>query len=140
MRVPLTLGLLALSLVPSQVLARDFNEPALADAAGELADPARQQQVATMAGAMVAALMQLPVGGMLRAAADMAGQDAGAIDPDATVADLAGDHAADAPAAVAERLPQMMGMMAQMAGAMDQMVPHLRDMAETMKREMPRAD
>jgi hypothetical protein len=121
-------------------VARDFNEPELAEAAGELADPARQEQVAAMAGAMIEAVMRMPVGGMMQAAADMAGKDAGEIDPATTLADLAGDDAADAPAEIAERLPQMMGMMAQMAGAMDAMVPQLRDMAETMRRELPQAE
>ena len=140
MRVPLTICVLALSLAPAAAVARDFNEPELAEAAGELADPARQEQVAAMAGAMIEAVMRMPVGGMMQAAAAMAGKDAGEIDPATTLADLAGDDAADAPAEIAERLPQMMGMMAQMAGAMDAMVPQLRDMAETMRRELPQAE
>jgi hypothetical protein len=139
-RVPLIAGVIALSLVPATLVARDFNEPALGAAAAELADPARQEQVGALAGAMIGALMQLPVGGILRAPAEMDGSDAEAIDPATTVADLAGDDAAQAPQAAAEQLPRMMGMMAQMAGALDGMIPQLREMAETMARDLPPAE
>jgi hypothetical protein len=136
-RVPFAVSLVALALAPVPALAEDMNDPALAEAAAQLSDPARQEQVGAMAQAMIGAMLQLPVGGMLRAAAEMAGEDAADIDPATTIADMAGPEAQQAPAEIAERLPQMMGAMATMVGALDTMLPQLRDMAETMRRELP---
>ena len=44
----------------------------------------------------------------------------------AAVADLAGADAQNVPDEMAERLPQMMGAMASMVGALDTMLPQLR--------------
>jgi hypothetical protein len=136
-RAPLIVSVLALSLVPLSAQAKDYNEPALGEAAEELSDPVRQEQVGAIAGAMIEAVMRMPVGPMLRAAAEMGGEDPDGIDPETTVADKVGDRAADAPREVAEKLPQMMGMMASMAGVLDGMIPQLREMAQTMRRELP---
>jgi methyl-accepting chemotaxis protein len=139
MRVPLTASLACalVALTPLPALADEVDDSGLADVAGDLSDPARQEQIGAMAGAMMEAMLQMPVGPMLRAAAEMAGRDAEDIDPDTRLADVAGEDAADAPREVAERVPQMMGVMAGMAGAMEQMLPQLREMAETMRRSLP---
>jgi hypothetical protein len=138
-RVPFAVSLVALALAPVPALANDIGEPALADAAAELSDPVRQEQAAVMVEAMMGALMQMPVGPMMRAAADMAGEDPEAIDPDTRVADIAGPQAAEAGAEMSRRLPQMMEAMAGMAGALDAMLPQLRAMAETMRTQLPEA-
>lgn len=139
MRVPQFASLLlaATTLAPVPALAEELDEPGLSGVMEEMSDPVRQEQMGAMAGAMVEAMMQMPVGPMLRAAAEMAGEDADDIDPDTRLSDVAGEDAARAPREVADRVPQMMGMMAGMAGALDQMLPHLRTMAETMRRNMP---
>lgn len=127
----------ALSLVAAPAHAEDIDSGGLSAAVDELQDPVRQEQVGTMAEAMTRAMLAMPVGPMLRAAAEMSGEDPEAIDPDATVADLAGPDADGAADEIAERVPQMMGMMAGMAGALETMLPQLRDMAETMRRTLP---
>ena len=136
MRLTLLAPLAVLALLPAPAFAETGDE-ALDQAAAELSDPARQAQVSAMAGAMIEAMMHMPVGPMLRAAADMAGEDPEAIDPDTTVADLAGDDAQGASAEVADKVPAMMQAMAGMSGAMATMLPHLREMAETMRRSLP---
>ena len=139
MRVPFAVSFasLAIALASTPAAANEIADPGLGRAAAELSDPVRQEQVGAMAEAMIGAMMQMPVGGMMRAAAEMAGEDPADIDPDTTVADLAGADAQNVPDEMAERLPQMMGAMASMVGALDTMLPQLRDMAETMRRELP---
>ena len=134
MRVPLFAVLLAVAAVPVPALASEVEDGGLGDAAAAMADPARQQQVATMAQAMLGMLMEMPVGPMLQSAARMRGEDPAAIDPDTRIADLAGPQAQDMPGEVAARVPQMMGAMAQMAGAFEAMLPQLRAMAESLPR------
>jgi len=115
----------------------EAQERAFADAVDTMADPAVQEQAALMAAMLVGAVMEMPVGPLAEAAAQMAGEDAPAIDPDARVRDLVGPQAANAPEIVAERLPEMMQAMAGMAGTFEQLLPQMRAIAENYAREMP---
>jgi len=132
MAVPATLAL-----CPVPALASDEADEQLGEVAAELSDPERQAQASAMAGAMIAAMLDMPVGELLRSAAEIAGEDPEDVDPDTTVADMAGDDAAAMPGRVAERVPEMMGAMAGMSDALAAMLPRFREMAETMRRTLP---
>lgn len=137
MRIAATAAaLLAISL-PSHALAQDAGEGELSPVIESMSDPATQEQTALMAAMLVGALMEMPVGPLAEAAATMAGKDAPAIDPDARVRDLVGPEAGRAPEVIAERLPEMMEAMAGMAGALEQMLPQLRELAERLPQEIP---
>lgn len=127
-------------LMPLPALAQDADGEVLADAAATLDDPMMQEQAGMMAAMMVGALLEMRVGPLAEAMAEIAGEDAPAIDPDARLADMVGPEAAEAPARVAERVPQMMGAMASLAGAFEEMLPQLREMAARLPRELPRRD
>jgi hypothetical protein len=100
--------------------------------AEKLADPALQAEVAKMAETMTAVMLDMPVGPMARAAAELEGKDPEAVDPDLTVRDLAGPEAADAPREIAVRVPQMMAALATLAVALEEMLPQLRAIGERM--------
>ena len=113
-------------LTPLPALAQDL-ESDTREIAGELSDPVRQAQIATMAEVMADAVLDLPVGPFLRAAETMAGRDPEYVDPDLRVGDIAGPDAVRAPREFADRLPEMMGAMAGMAVAMEAVLPQLRE-------------
>jgi len=105
--------------------------------AKDLADPELQAEVAVMAQAMASAMLDMKIGPMARAAAEMEGKDPEAVDPDLTVRDVAGPEATDAPREIAVRVPQMMGAMATLAVAFEQMLPQLRAIGEQAERSLP---
>lgn len=96
-------------------------------AAEDLRDPATQERIAGTMDAAMDAMLGMPAGPLLRAMAEIAGDDPEAIDPDLRVGDLVGPEAADAPREFAYRLPAMMASMAAMAAAMEQMLPEMRE-------------
>ena len=138
--------------VPAPVLAQEaealpdpdvaMNE-ALYRAASEMADPERQEQVAAMAGTVLEAMMDMPVGPLMRAAETMAGRDGEDIDPDLTLADVAGPDALDSADEISERVPEMMQTLAAFAYAMDGVLPEMRrameGAAERMAKDLPRS-
>ena len=86
------------ALVPLPALAQDAAEDSgLARAAEEMRDPVRQEQVAVMAEAVIASLLEMPVGNLLRSAAEIAGEDPEEIDPNTTLREAAGPGANEAP-------------------------------------------
>lgn len=129
MRYALTALAAAAALASSPALATEDDTAQLAK---QLADPDMQAQVAAMAEMMTAVMLDMKVGPLMRAAAEMEGKDPAAVDPGLTVRDLAGPEAADAPHEIAVRVPQMMGALATLAVAMEQMLPQLRAMGEQM--------
>jgi hypothetical protein len=138
MRYPTLLAAAAIALLPVPALAEpEPEEGEISSTARELADPVRQEQLAAMAGAVMEAMLEMPAAPLLRAAAEMAGEDPEAVDPDTRMADLAGPEAADAPREVAEKLPQMMGAMAALAVAFEGMLPHMRAMGEDLADDFP---
>jgi hypothetical protein len=139
MRIAATAAALLAVTVPGHALAQEAEGSELSSAIDTMSDPAMQEQVGLMAAMLVGALMEMPVGPLAEAASTMAGEDAPAIDPDARVRDLVGPEAGRAPEVIAERLPEMMEAMAGMAGALEQMLPHLRDLADRLPRDLPQS-
>ena len=68
----------------------------------------------------------------------MSGEDPEAIDENVTIGELAGPEAAEAPHAMAERLPQMMGALALLATSLETMLPAMREAAERIEDAAPR--
>lgn len=101
-----------------------------------LSDPDRQQSLAQTLAALSEAFLDLPLAPMARAAAQAAGEDPGAIDPDLTLRRMSPD-AERVPEELSARVPEMMGAMAGMAEGMDAMLPALRQMAERMEQSLP---
>jgi hypothetical protein len=122
----------ACALAPAPLLAQDRPSDA-GRLAEELSDPATQEQLATMAEAMAGVMLDMPVAPLLRAAAQVAGEDPDYVNPDARVADLVGPEAAEAPREFARELPRMMGVMAGLAVAMEDMLPRLAEIGERVR-------
>ncbi|MEO6152965.1 MAG: hypothetical protein ABIT09_04510, partial [Croceibacterium sp.] len=76
----------------------------------------------------------LPVGPLLRAAATIAGEDPESVDPDTRVRDVIGPEAAAAPRVFAARVPVMMGAMAEMSAALEDMLPRLAEIGERARQ------
>jgi hypothetical protein len=126
------------ALLPAPALAQEADSETR-HLAEELRDPVRQEQMAAMIEAMAGVFLEVPVAPLICAAAEMAGEDPDAIDPDATVGDLVGPEAADAPREMAQRLPQMMAAMAGAAVALEDMLPRLAEIGERAREAGSRA-
>ena len=128
------------ALAPVPALARDNG---MAEAAQQLNDPQLQSTIAAAMAALSEAMMGIKMAplakameGMGRSAGD---QDAAAdIDPDATLGDMMGPEARDMPQQMASQVPQMMGAMAGMAGAMEAMLPQFEELGKRLRRDLPR--
>ena len=126
------------ALVPLPALAQDAAEDSgLARAAEEMRDPVRQEQVAVMAEAVIASLLEMPVGNLLRSAAEIAGEDPEEIDPNTTLREAAGPGANEAPRLAARALPKMMSATGALAGALETMLPEMRRIGEDIARNLP---
>ncbi|WP_133303999.1 hypothetical protein [Aurantiacibacter aquimixticola] len=130
-------ALLTSASLAAPAAAQETEERPLAGLTEAMEDPATQEQVSHTVAALVGALMEMPVGPLVEAMGEMTGEPGPDIDPDARIRDLMGAEAADAPEIVAERLPAMMGAMAQMAGAFEAVLPQLREAAESLPRDLP---
>ncbi|MEO6389062.1 MAG: hypothetical protein ABIT16_11895 [Croceibacterium sp.] len=117
----------ACSLLPVAAMAQDVDAHRMAD---KLHDPATQEQISRAAEVMTDAVLGMPAGPLMRAMAEANGRDPEAVDPDLRVGDLIGPDAADARDEFAHRLPQMMGALAGLAAAFEDMLPELRDRIE----------
>ena len=126
------------ALMPLPALAQDAAEDSgLALAAEEMRDPVRQEQVAVMAEAVIASLLEMPVGNLLRSAAEIAGEDPEEIDPNTTLREAAGPGADEAPRLAARALPKMMSATGALAGALETMLPEMRRIGEDIARNLP---
>lgn len=126
------------ALAPLPALAQDVAEDSgLARAAEEMRDPVRQEQVAVMAEAVIASLLEMPVGNLLRSAAEIAGEDPEDIDPNTTLREAAGPGADEAPRLAARALPKMMSATGALAGALETMLPEMRRIGEDIARNLP---
>ena len=126
------------ALAPLPALAQDVAEDSgLARAAEEMRDPVRQEQVAVMAEAVIASLLEMPVGNLLRSAAEIAGEDPEDIDPNTTLREVAGPEADEAPRLAAKALPKMMSATGALAGAIETMLPEMRRIGEDIARQLP---
>ena len=145
-RLAVSAALTALALAPAPAQARDRPLARMID---ELTDPARQDQLAGALEGLTEALLDLKVAPLLKAAERAApGRAPRDIDPDATLADLAGPGARDMPRQLSSKLPMMMDLMGAMAGEMEGMLPELEAMGkrlegklgEAARRERPHRD
>lgn len=115
-----------------------FSTPALAaephDEAGRMAedfrDPVIQRKIAGTVEAVTGAVLDTRIGPLMRAVAELNGEDTGYIDPDARLADMIGPEAADAPREFAHRLPAMMASMTALTAALEHMLPEMRTRIE----------
>lgn len=102
-------------------------------------DPAQQREMALMLQAMTEVLLDMPIGPLAEAAADMAGEEAAKIDPDMTLRQLAPD-AGQVSEEVARNVPRAMRAAGAMAEGMAAMAPQLRALTERMRESLPAAD
>lgn len=123
-----------LALLAAPVQAQD--DTALEPLVRDLADPARQQALAQTLSTLSHVLLDLPLAPLARAAAQAAGEDPDAVDPQLTLRQMSPD-AERVPGELADRVPQMMGAMAGMAEGMQAMLPALRQMADRMEEAFP---
>jgi hypothetical protein len=135
MRIVLPALAIAGAVSPATALAAPGDAARVAE---ELNDPVVQEQMATVAEAATTAVLDMPVGPLMRAAKTMAGENPDYIDPDLRVGDVVGPEAADAPREFAYRLPQMMGALATAAATMEAMLPELRAMGDRIAEDMAR--
>ena len=133
----LLLALLAAAVAPASASANESGD--LRRVADEMADPQTQQRMARAMGAMAEAMLDMPVGPLLRAA-DAAGgmREARRLPRDARLGDLAGPDSRRLPRDMARAVPEMMGAMGGMAGAMEAMLPELARVGERMREAMER--
>jgi hypothetical protein len=124
------------ALLPGTALAQEEQVGRVVE---ELNDPANQLAMSAMLVAMSEALLDMDVA-PLKKMAEATGADTPLRDlpPDARLRDLVGPDADRMQQDLARRTPEMMGRMAGMAGALGEMLPQLRAMADRMKDAMPR--
>ena len=139
MRVDLVLlsGALAAAAIAVPAAAQDRHAGRMAE---KLSDPALQHSMSTAVAAMAEAMLDMPVAPFARAMEAMGDPDAREIDPDATLADVAGPEARRMPREMARKLPRMMGAMGGMAGVMEAMLPQLQAMGRQMRDRMDEAE
>jgi hypothetical protein len=127
----------ALAPLPALAAEDSAEDSGLARAAEEMRDPVRQEQVAVMAEAVIASLLEMPVGNLLRSAAEIAGEDPEEIDPNTTLREAAGPEADEAPRLAAKALPKVMSATGALAGAIETMLPEIRRIGEDIARSLP---
>lgn len=136
LRTPAKLGLAALASfsLANPAMARDAG---IGDASRVLSDPAMQHRMGDMLAALTGALMELDVAPLAKAI-DQAqvGKSGKSYRHGMKLGDLAGPEARQAPEAIRRAAPQVMGQMAGMAGAMEEMLPQLEAMADKLKGTM----
>jgi hypothetical protein len=133
MRIVLPALVIAGAVSPAAALAAEGDAARVAE---ELNDPLRQEQMARTAEAVTTAVLDVPVGPLMRAAKTIAGEDPDYVDPDLRVGDVVGPEAADVPYELAHRLPQMMGALATAAASLEAMLPELRAMGDRIAEDM----
>ena len=107
-------------------------EENIAEVAEGLRDPAMQQLAIGVLGAMIEGLMEMPAAPLIEAVDRADGTLDDPVDPDTTLADLAGPDAAEIPARLSEELPAAMETAADMSESLTAMLPVLRQMAERL--------
>ena len=127
--------------LPVPALAQDAGATAapLADLGERMKDPEAQREMALMLQAMTEVLLDMPIGPLAEAAADMAGEEAKKIDPDVTLRQMIpdADRVSDE---IARNAPRAMQAAGSMAEGMATMAPMLRDMAARMRDIMAERD
>jgi hypothetical protein len=109
------------------------------DIARQLDDPVTQYMVAGALAAIATQMLKMRVEPFVRAVeAAGAGKAVPDLPPDATVGDLAGPEVQRVPREVIQRVPRLMGALADLAEAYGDMLPELEAMAQRMKDAVPR--
>lgn len=103
-----------------------------------LSDPVTQERLSQSLAVMSEVLLDLPLAPLLRAAAEMAGENPEAVDPDLTLRQVS-PEAERVPQEITDKLPRMMGAMAGMAEGFGAMMPALREMAARMGEAIEQA-
>lgn len=133
---------LALIVAPASAEAREAvraeqRDSGMAEMTARLADPQLQHALGDALAAMTDALMDMRMAPLARVAESAGAKPSGQrIGPDTRLRDMAGPGAAQMQDEIRARVPQAMGAMAGMAGAMEAMLPQLQAMAEGMKDRM----
>jgi hypothetical protein len=137
-RALFALPLLALTL-PAPALAQDMDSDTAA-AARQLQDPRAQDALADALSAMVAAMLDMRIGGVVNAVAkaDPEGR-ARPVDPDMTVADMAAKGNPDFQDNLNDDIRGGTRMVGAMAGAMAELLPQLSGLARDVEERVARA-
>jgi hypothetical protein len=131
----LVLGLAGLALVSAPASARDGR---VDGAAATLSDPHVQMAAAATLAAMVETILNMDITPFTRAIDAAGGGDAVRdLPPDAKLRDVAGPEAERMPRAIARNIPKAMESAAEMAGAVGDMMPQLKDTARRLKHAVP---
>lgn len=109
-------------------------EAEITQLADKLSDPALQSNVAAMLERMTGVMMRLPVGKFAAAVEDARpGSIKKEIPADATIADLAGEKAENAPEMLGKQSRIAMGMMSGFAKVFAEMLPEFQATAQEVK-------
>ncbi len=137
-RALLALPLIALAL-PTPALAQDGDEELLRTAK-QLQDPRTQDTLAAALSAMVGAMLDMPVGGIVNAVAkaDPTGRTR-AVDPDMRVADMAAKDDPDFAQKLDADIRDGTRMAGAMAGAMAELLPQLATLARDVEERVEAA-
>ena len=132
MRIVLTTFAAACALLPASAIAAEPDSETRR-AAEELRDPVRQAQIAATAEAVTEAMLSIPVAPLARAVAEVEGENPDYVDPDLRAGDFVDPDTIGASYEFAHRLPQMMGALAGVAVALEEMLPELRARIEAAR-------
>ena len=105
-----------------------------------LSDPAEQERMGAMLGAMSEVLLDMPIGPLFAAMERAGGVDAPEVDNNATLRDMAGADAENISAEIADKVPQMMGVMGEMTDVFAAMAPLRGQMAGQMRERVEAAE
>lgn len=133
--IAIAAGLAAVASASTPAAARE--ESVAEDAVKQLGDPQVQFAASAALAAMVEAVLDMNIGPFARAARTMGGGAMADLPDDARLRDLAGPDADDISGDVARNVPRAMGSAAEMAGAIDGMMPQFKEMARRMKDAIP---
>ncbi len=129
------MGLIGAVAAPTGAFARGAPT---AEVAEKLSDPQAQMAAAAAMAAIAETILDIDIAPFTRAI-DAAGGGSMVRDlpRDARLRDLAGPEAERMPRKIARNVPKAMGAASEMAGAVDEMMPQLRETARRLKDAIP---
>ncbi|MEX0341398.1 MAG: hypothetical protein AB3N06_02320 [Erythrobacter sp.] len=142
MRRSILPAILATLVLPAPALAQDAagtQAAPLAELGEQMRDPERQRETALMAQAMTEVLLDMPIGPLAEAAAELASGQARRIDPDVTLRRLA-PQTDGLGEGVARNVPRAMQAAGAMARGLATMTPMMRELAGRVRLAIPLAD
>ncbi len=127
-------GFAAFAFAPVPAMARESDTGRMAE---KLSDPELQHALAGALAALSVAMLDMKLAPLARAAEAMGDTRAARqLGGDATLRDIAGPEAGNMGSEMRRKVPQMMGAMGAMAGAMEEMMPQLEAMGKRMAQTM----